>query len=87
MTTKTKEECYVIAIIVCDKFGQYSFNYMEQKDGTWAQTMDIRFANIYYTQNKAIEALENILNSTIVPTNGKEYCIVRVIEERTLKTV
>lgn len=87
MKIKTKEEFYVIAIIVCDKFGQYSFDYMEQKDDAWSQTMDIRFANKYYSQNKAKEALKDILNSTIVPTDGKEYYIVRVIEERTLKTV
>ena len=87
MKTKTKEEFYVIAIIVCDKFGQYSFDYMEQKDGTWGQTMDIRFAKKYYSQNKAKEALEDILNSTIVPTDGKEYYIVRVLEEHTFKIV
>lgn len=87
MKTKTKEEFYVIAIIVCDKFGQYSFDYMEQKDGKWTQMMDIRFANKYYSQNKAKEALEDILNSNIVPTDGKEYYIVRVLEEHTFKTV
>lgn len=86
MKTKTKEEFYVIATIVCDKFGQYSFDYMEQKDGAWAQTMDIRFATKYYSQNKAKEALENIITSIVVPT-GKEFYIVRVLEEHSLKTV
>lgn len=87
MKTKTKEEFYVIATIVCDKFGQYSFDYMEQKDGTWTQTMDIRFANKYYSQNKAKEALKNILNSSVVPTDGKDYYIISVSEERIIRTV
>lgn len=87
MKTKTKEEFYVIATIVYDKFGQYSLDYMEQKNDAWGQTMDIRFAKKYYSQNKAKEALENILNSTIVPADGKEYCIIRVLEEHTFKTV
>lgn len=87
MKTKTKEEFYVIATTVYDKFGQYSFDYIEQRDGTWTQTMDIRFAKKYYSQNKAKEALEDILNSTIVPADGKEYCIIRVLEEHTFKSV
>ena len=82
---KTKEEFYAIATIVCDKFGQYSFDYMKQKDGVWAQTMDIRFANKYYSQNNAEEALKDILNSTIVPTDGTKYCIVQVLEGHKFK--
>ena len=95
METKTKEEFYVIATIVCDKFGQYSFDYMEQKDGAWVQTMDIRFAKKYYSENNARTGLKDILSQTfIVPADNKEleklcknYQIVHVLEEHTFKSV